>query len=151
MYRRNKHSNRKIIKNDSHRQETNIKITEHFYKDLYKATTPNTITMQGKEKIGCGLLTSIQKQCLIQKQEEIKLALKQTKNNRARGEDKTRNKESSIGCLYEGEILAAWENSITILIDKKGDPTENNRPISLHSQMYKLFMKIITNRLEREF
>lgn len=99
--------------------------------------------------------------------EEVELALKQMKNNRAGGEDNIiaeMLKESNIttkqqlrrlfnNCLNQGKIPTDWENSITILIYKKGDPTdlENYRPISLLSQVYKLFMRIITNRLDNKF
>jgi len=56
-------------------------------------------------------------------------------------------------CLMEGKIPKSWENAIIVLIYKKGDPTdlENFRPIALLSQIYKLFMRIIMNRLEQKF
>uniref|UniRef100_A0A914VP78 Reverse transcriptase domain-containing protein n=1 Tax=Plectus sambesii TaxID=2011161 RepID=A0A914VP78_9BILA len=48
---------------------------------------------------------------------------------------------------------AAWKESKTILLFKKGNKEElkNYRPICLLSSLYKLFTKIILNRLTREF
>ena len=46
-------------------------------------------------------------------------------------------------------IPVDWTNAESIILFKKGDITniENYRPISLLSQMYKLFTRIIANRL----
>ncbi|XGW27716.1 hypothetical protein V3C99_007927, partial [Haemonchus contortus] len=45
-----------------------------------------------------------------------------------------------------------WKKSNTVLLFKKGerDQMKNYRPIALLSQPYKLFTKIILNRLERQ-
>ena len=48
-------------------------------------------------------------------------------------------------------IPAYWKNATIILLHKKGSKSEvkNYRPISLMSHIYKLYMKIIKNRIER--
>ncbi|XP_063542662.1 uncharacterized protein LOC134751210, partial [Cydia strobilella] len=47
----------------------------------------------------------------------------------------------------------AWNRSVVVLFFKKGDNTllKNYRPISLLSHVYKLFSRVITNRLARRF
>lgn len=52
-------------------------------------------------------------------------------------------------CLVNGKTPKTWQNAEVILLFKKGDNTniENYRSINLLSHLYKLFTKIITNRL----
>ncbi|CAD6199453.1 unnamed protein product [Caenorhabditis auriculariae] len=54
--------------------------------------------------------------------------------------------------LKEASIPVQWKVSKTILIPKKGDVSDLNnfRPISLLSVVYKLFTKVILNRLEKK-
>ena len=52
-------------------------------------------------------------------------------------------------CLTGGNTPEQWENAVMIILHKKGDITESgNYPhIRLLSPLYKLYMRIITNRL----
>ena len=54
-------------------------------------------------------------------------------------------------CLEQKKIPAAWKESRTILIHKKGDKKDlgNWRPISLSSCLYKLYTGILADRLAR--
>ncbi|KAG6440869.1 hypothetical protein O3G_MSEX001433 [Manduca sexta] len=98
---------------------------------------------------------------------EIEMALKQLKNNKAPGEDGITSELLKAGgtpilkvlqtlfnsVLLEGSTPEAWSRSVVVLFFKKGDNTllKNYRPISLLSHIYKLFSRVITNRLEHRF
>ncbi|KAJ2937651.1 hypothetical protein O0L34_g19326 [Tuta absoluta] len=95
------------------------------------------------------------------------MALKQLKNNKAPGEDRITSELLKAGgtpvlkvlqklfnsVLIEGVTPEAWNRSVVVLFFKKGDKTllKNYRPISLLSHVYKLFSRVITNRLARRF
>ena len=97
---------------------------------------------------------------------EIHQAINQLKRNKAPGEDNItpdlikdaaeiitpRLANLFTECLKQGKIPTDWQNAIIILLHKKGDQKElgNYRPISLLPIIYKLFTKVITNRIAKE-
>ena len=54
-------------------------------------------------------------------------------------------------CIQAKDVPAIWKQAVTVLIYKKGDPTDVNnfRPIALMSCIYKLLMGIMARRLTR--
>ena len=52
-------------------------------------------------------------------------------------------------CLMKSKTPEEWNKAILILLHKKGDPRDmnNQRPISLLNVIYKIFTRIITNRI----
>ncbi|KAH1028359.1 hypothetical protein HUJ05_001719 [Dendroctonus ponderosae] len=99
-------------------------------------------------------------------QDEINNCLKNMKNNKSPADDKMSTENIKLGgsallkivsklynaCLRNSITPDQWNKSIIILLHKKGDiaQIENHRPIILLSQIYKLFMRIVTKRLRAE-
>ena len=89
-------------------------------------TSIKRIVNQGSEKLPCITI------------DEIKLALRKTKNNKAPGEDNLVADTIKIGgpsllekitlpfnlCIYNSTIPDKWHNDIVILLHKKGDIVE---------------------------
>ncbi|XP_037780209.1 craniofacial development protein 2-like [Penaeus monodon] len=102
---------------------------------------------------------------LISKTGRSKLAVEQSKKGKAPGPDNiTIDLIEAAGdvvydklatlfneCLRQSTIPDEWNEAIIVLLQKKGDQTNisNYRPISLLNNIYKLFTKIITNRIAK--
>ena len=98
---------------------------------------------------------------------EISAALRQLKNNKAPGDDGITSELLKAGgkpvlevlqrlfnsVIVEGHTPKAWGRAMVVLFFKKGDKTllKNYRPISLLSHVYKLFSRVVTNRLAARF
>ena len=96
---------------------------------------------------------------------EVKSAVKQSKKGKAPGPDNiTIDLIDAAGdiindklatlfneCLIQSKVPEIWNEAIIILLHKKGDQKNisNYRPISLLNNIYKLFTKVITNRITR--
>ena len=94
---------------------------------------------------------------------EVRLAIKQMKKGKAPGPDNItldliRNAGEPIHvrlarlfneCLKKSKTPEEWNKAILILLYKNGDPRDmnNQRPISLLNVIYKIFTKVITNRI----
>jgi Reverse transcriptase (RNA-dependent DNA polymerase) len=55
-----------------------------------------------------------------------------------------------VQCWNTGYIPSVWRRAVTVLIYKKGDPTDpaNFRPISLQCSLYKIFSSVYRDRLQ---
>ncbi|CAH2215544.1 jg20938 [Pararge aegeria aegeria] len=93
---------------------------------------------------------------------EVSVALEQLKNGKAPGDDGITAKLLKAGgklilkvlqrlfdsVIHQGTTPEAWRRSVVVLFFKKGDTLlKNNRPISLLNHVYKLFSRVITNRI----
>lgn len=133
---------------------------EKFYGQLYTASQgPVPSTSDARARLTRHYTEDIPDVSLY----EIRTALKQLKNNKAPGEDGITTELLKAGgtpvlkvvqklfnsVIREGTTPEAWSRSIVVLFFKKGDNTllKNYRPISLLSHVYKLFSRVITNRL----
>ena len=99
---------------------------------------------------------------ILQKR-KFKKTIKKLKNKKSPGPDGVANEllksDASLvrkplahlmnACLQNETFPSDWRNALVILIFKKGDPTDlkNYRLISLLLHMYKLFTKILTERI----
>ena len=135
-----------------------VEIIENFYRTLYTASPVYKEHSPTKNILNVGS-EDIPEITIA----EIRAALKQMKNRKSPGEDRITSEMLKLGgkiveqatqillnkCLKEEKIPDDWINAEVIILFKKGDISniENYRPISLLSQMYKLFTRIIANRL----
>lgn len=140
-----------------------LKVVEEFYEDLYKSKAENDTEDKERKRV---VINVNSEEIPSISREEIERALKETKHGKAAGDDDIVVEMLKDGgeviiekliklfnlCLEKEDIPGAWANAIVVLIYKKGDKEslENYRPISLLSQMYKLFARIITNRLTKK-
>ncbi|KAI8440939.1 hypothetical protein MSG28_009236 [Choristoneura fumiferana] len=138
---------------------------ERFYEQLYASTQKPVVgaAQDTRAKLTRHYTEDIPDISLY----EIRVALKQLKNNKAPGDDGITTELLRAGgkpvlvvlqrlfnsVILEGTTPEAWHRSVVVLFFKKGDNTllKNYRPISLLSHVYKLFSRVITNRLERRF
>ena len=137
-------------------KEEIIKIFENFYRELYYSE--EELGNEDSEKNDVKVPDVMK--------EEVDKVLRGMKNGKSPGEDgltaemfKLRGEKMkeqlaklfSI-CLRKREIPSSWNNAIIILLYKKGDKerVENYRPISLLSVLYKMFTKVILNRIEQD-
>lgn len=135
-----------------------LKETELFYANLYegKITNENIIKVNRNPENTIKMPTLKKYMTMNQTKRECN---KKMKNNKTTGEDNilpeiikecdetTKEELRTLynRCLIQRPVPEGWKNAIVMLIQKKGDPTnlENYRPISLLSQIAKLFMRII--------
>lgn len=97
---------------------------------------------------------------------EVRQAIQELQNGKAPGRDRITSDTLIYGgptlhlvladqfttILHSGRIPDAWKMAILVLIHKKGDKKNlaNWRPIALLSQIYKLFSKVLLNRIRRQ-
>jgi hypothetical protein len=141
-----------------------LKEIESFYRQLYSTQTPvESKARDPRAKLTRHYTVDIPDVSLY----EIRMALKQLKNNKAAGDDGITTELLRAGgtpvlkvlqklfnsVILEGRTPKTWNRSDVVLFFKKGDKTllKNYRPISLLSHIYKLFSRVITNRLARRF
>lgn len=136
-----------------------LKVCSDFYQDLYKSKSKKD-PKEDKAKMKSTDQTSIPSIT----QQEVELALKQMKDSKAPGTDEITSDIIKIGgteiikqlvslynqILNEKKIPTCWKEAKIILLHKKGDKTDikNYRPISLLSHVYKVFTRIIQNRIK---
>ena len=132
-----------------------------YYRDLYTSTlpaeNPGRRPLRKKdddEDVSLSILPS-----------EVRTAIMELKNGKIPGEDGILNEFIKLGIeeiippitrlfnliLDTEEVPKQWNFSTIILLHKKGpkDDLNNYRPISLMSNLYKLFSQIITKRLTK--
>ena len=137
-----------------------IERAREFYDQLYAS--------RDNESLNENLYKRVQPQDFVSPilPEEVTFAIKNMKRGKAPGEDAiTIDFLKDAGecllkpltdlfttCLRTENIPDAWSNATIILLHKKGDNKDlaNYRPISLLCTMYKLFTKLLTNRITQK-
>ncbi|EYC25050.1 hypothetical protein Y032_0012g1670 [Ancylostoma ceylanicum] len=139
---------------DMCRSKTEIsEVVKQFYEELYTSRVHITHTA-----------IPAQDNCPPFLECEVEAALRSMKSGRTPGHDRITTEMVKWGgemltpmitelfnqCLYSGEVPEKMADAITILLHKKGDPSElkNYRPISLLSVLCKLLTKVINRRVE---
>lgn len=140
-------------------REQIIKVAAEFYRNLYKSSRKNQNTAENENTI-----------CNEEPLPEILLsetiaAIKSQKNDKAPGPDQISNEMLKAAMpviaprlteifneIIETEIIPEdWTKSTITLIYKKGDKSDigNYRPISIMSNIYKVFSKILLSRISK--
>ncbi|XP_052750861.1 uncharacterized protein LOC128200685 [Galleria mellonella] len=133
------------------------KAVTEFYKELY--TDPDRTKLTEEEKEIC----KEEIPCILES--EVIKAIKSQTSGKAPGDDKISNEvlkqtlpaiSKYVTHLFNEVIVSEkiptqWTKSTIILLHKKGDKNEinNYRPISLMSNLYKAFSKIILGRISK--
>ncbi|XP_063630347.1 uncharacterized protein LOC134801658 [Cydia splendana] len=149
--------NRRTKKLETKRKNISKAATQ-FYKELYDCEDTTLPNLKSLYQLDEEIIP------LIEENEVIK-AVSTQKNGKATGEDQISNELlkctlpaslRSIVTLFneilqKEEIPKQWTTSTIILLHKKGDRNDvgNYRPISLMSNLYKIFSKIILQRIEK--
>ncbi|PZC75698.1 hypothetical protein B5X24_HaOG205730 [Helicoverpa armigera] len=146
-------------------REELLQITEDFFKELYTSkSTPTNNLHASTSRLPVQNVGSEEIPDVVV--DEIEFAIHQLKTRRAPGEDgilpemlKTNTcmlwdalASLFTKCILETQIPNSWHNAIITLIHKKGDikKLDNYRPISLLSHLYKLFTRVLVNRLDKK-
>lgn len=132
-----------------------IKVATDYYRELYKSKNPKVVTEE-RYPVNSEPIPKILK-------EETAKAINTQKVDKTPGSDQITNEllKSTLPVtapiltdlfneIIETEIIPQdWTKSTIILLHKKGDKEEigNYRPISLMSNIYKVFSKIILSRI----
>ncbi|CAH2215861.1 jg23949, partial [Pararge aegeria aegeria] len=139
-------------------------LATNYFKKLYTSATSSTDYSE-QYQILSNDIEEIEKEPQVL-ETEVRHAIKSQKLDKAPGPDNISN-ELLQGCidsvsplltrifdkiLNTGEIPDQWTMSHIILIHKKGakDDIGNYRPISLMSNIYKIFSKVILQRITRQ-
>ena len=133
-------------------QDKILERIEEFYTELYD--NDQTVTIRTDPREVPSVTTW-----------EVEAALKKMKNGKATGNDQVNIETLKAGedtiaktlaklykkCILERRIPTTWKNAKMVIIFKKGNQKDikNYKPICLLSNIYKLFTKILTARLER--
>lgn len=144
-----------------------LNIAHRYYENLYKSKVTNpAIAVEQHSSRRPPVLNVGSEDLPDVTPDEVCLALRQLKNRKAPGEDgiipeilKTPSKKLQLAlamlftkCLIETKVPEDWNNAVITLLHKKGDikKLDNYRPISLLSHVYKLFTRVIVNRLKNK-
>ena len=132
--------------------------TEEFMAELYNSGNPQAGQLpkpsQNNDQVPFVL------------QREVESAINKLPNGKAAGDDNVTNEMLKLGgsplveiltrlfnrCLTDKQTPDSWKNAVLILLHKKGDKAnlKNYRPISLLPAIYKVFSRIILDRIRQQ-